>query len=414
MNILQVVHQFLPNLAGTEIHTFNLAQSLATRHNMLVYYRDHACQTPGFHGVDDVAEGLDVRRVSLNLTGLRSNPYRQFISPYLNPEIERDFACTLARFRPDIVHFQHLAYLSAGLPDIVRRQNIPVVMTLHDFWFKCSKILLLRYTGEICRDNEGFQACADCVSRRRRREPARGLMALILKRRDQLLRRALRQAQVVIAPSRFLKEQYVSDGYLPASSVQVIEHGIDTAAVLPHRPRDGRQPVRFAYIGGIAAHKGVHVLVEAFNRVHGQATLDIYGNPQVYPAYTAELQQKIKHPSIRLQGNLARQDLWRTLSGIDVVVVPSLWYETLSLIVSEAFAAGVPVIASRLGSLADRVDDGVTGFLFPPGDSLALAELLQQLVDDPARLAGMQQQIGPVVSAAENVCRVEEVYSGLL
>jgi glycosyltransferase involved in cell wall biosynthesis len=345
--------------------------------------------------------------------GLR-NPYRQFISPYLNPEIEQDFARTLARFRPDIVHFQHLAYLSAELPDIARRQNIPVVMTLHDFWFKCSKILLLRYTGEICRDNEGFRACADCVSRRRRGEPARGLMALMLKRRDQLLRRALRQAQAVIVPSQFLREQYVTDGYLPASSVQVIEHGIDTAAVLPHRSRDGGEPIRFAYIGGIAAHKGVHILVEAFNRVHGQATLDIYGNPQAYPAYAAELQQKIKHPSIQLRGNLARQDLWRTLHEIDAVVVPSLWYETLSLIVSEAFAAGVPVIASRLGSLADRVEDGVTGFLFPPGDSLVLAGLLQQMVDDPARLADMQQQIGPVMSATENARRIEEVYSRLL
>jgi glycosyltransferase involved in cell wall biosynthesis len=74
----------------------------------------------------------------------------------------------------------------------------------------------------------------------------------------------------------------------------------------------------------------------------------------------------------------------------------------------------VPVIASRLGSLADRVEDGVTGFLFPPGDSLVLAGLLQQMVDDPARLADMQQQIGPVMSATENARRIEEVYSRLL
>jgi glycosyltransferase involved in cell wall biosynthesis len=412
MNILQVVHRFLPDLAGTEVYTLSLAQTLALRHNVLVYYRDHASRAPGFQAVDDMLAGLPVRRVSLNLTGLKHNRYRQFISSYRNPEIERDFAQTLDRFQPDIVHFQHLMYLSARLVEIARRRNIPVVITLHDFWFKCNNALLLRYTGEICHDNEGFRACADCATGQRRRpEAMRWLMARILRGRDRLLRQVLRQAQAVIAPSQFLKDQFVRDGYLLAEAIQVVENGIDTTGVLPHRERSEGEAVGFAYIGSIAPHKGVHILVEAFNRVQGLAYLEVYGDLEANPSYVAELRQKMMRPAISLQGPLARQDIWRVLSEVDVLVVPSLWYEANSpLVVREAFAAGVPVVVSDLGGVAEKIKDGVSGRCFPPGDRDALAAVLQGLVDEPGKIEEMQQGIGPVTSGVENARYIEAIY----
>lgn len=414
MNILQVVHRFLPNLAGTEVYTLNLAQALARRHNVLVYYRDHASRVPGFQAVDDTVAGLPVHRVSLNLTGLKRNRYRQFISSYCNPEIERDFVQTLDRFQPDIVHFQHLMYLSARLVEIARRRNIPVVITLHDFWFKCNNALLLRYTGEICYDNEGFRACADCATGQRRRpEAMRWLMARILRGRDRLLRQALRQAQVVIAPSQFLKYQFVHDGYLPAAAIRVIENGIDTTGVLTHRERTEGEAIKFAYMGSIAPHKGVHILVEAFNRVQGPAHLDIYGDLEANPAYVAELCQKMAHPAVSPQGPLARQDIWRVLSEIDMLVVPSLWYENSPVIIQEAFAAGVPVIGSDLGGVAEKVQDGVNGLLFPPGDSQALRMTLQRVVDEPSQVERMRRRFGSVMSAAENARQIEAIYAAL-
>jgi glycosyltransferase involved in cell wall biosynthesis len=411
VNILQVVHRFLPDLAGTEVYTLGLAQDLALRHNVLVYYRDHASRVPGLQVVDDTVAGLPVRRVSLNLTGLKRNRYRQFISSYQNPEIERDFAQTLDRFRPEVVHFQHLMYLSARLVEIARQRNIPVVITLHDFWFKCNNALLLRYTGEICHDNEDFMACADCATGQRRRpEAMRWLMAHILRGRDQLLRRALDQAQVVIAPSHFLKDQFVRDRYLPAEAIQVVENGIDTAGVLPHRERSEGDAVRFAYIGSIAPHKGVHVLLEAFNHVRGPARLDIYGNLEVNPGYVEQLRRQLSHPGASLCGPLARQDIWRVLSEIDMLVTPSLWYENSPVIIQEAFAAGVPVIGSDLGGVAEKVQDRVNGLLFPLGDSHALRMTLQRVVDTPLQIGRLQRGIGSVTSIAGNSQQIEALY----
>jgi glycosyltransferase involved in cell wall biosynthesis len=416
MKILLVAHRFWPHLAGTEMVTLNLARSLAQTHEVLVYYRDHDDRTPGFHAADDQVAGLPVHRVTLNLSGLRHNRYRQFISSYRNPEIERDFAHTLERFRPDVVHFQHLMYLSARLPAIARRQDIPVAITLHDYWFKCNNALLLRYTGEICHDNESFRACADCATGARRRpEIVRWLMARVLQGRDRLLREALSQAQVIIAPSEFLKDQFVGDGYAPEGAIQVVENGVDVTGVLPHRERKAGEAIRFAYIGSIVPHKGVHVLVGAFNQVHGPARLDIYGDLEANPGYVEELRREISHPAASLCGPVARQDVWRVLSETDVLVVPSLWYEANSpLVVREALAAGVPVIASDLGSVPEKVQDGVNGLLFPPGHSQALRMTLQSVVDEPGQIEQMRRGICLVMTAAQNAQCVESIYASLI
>jgi glycosyltransferase involved in cell wall biosynthesis len=218
---------------------------------------------------------------------------------------------------------------------------------------------------------------------------------------------------VVIAPSHFLKDQFVRDGYLPAEAIQVVENGIDIAGVVPHRERSEGDAVRFAYIGSIAPHKGVHILVEAFNQVQGLVHLDIYGDMEANPAYTAELRQKIAHPAISLRGPVARQDIWRVLSEVDVLVVPSLWYENSPVIIQEAFAAGVPVIGSDLGGGGEKVQDGVNGLLFPPGDSHVLRMTLQRVVDEPPQIERMRRQIAPVTSAAENTRQIEAIYTAL-
>lgn len=416
MKILLVVHRFWPQLAGTELYTLNLARQLAERHQVLVYYRDHDSTAPGFQCLDDRAAGIAVRRVSLNLAGLQRNRYRQFVSSYRNLEIEHDFDQTLARYQPEVVHFQHLMYLSVKLVELASQRGVPTVITLHDFWFKCNNGLLLRHTGELCAGTEEFRACVDCAAGRRRRpEAMRRLTAQVLKDRDWQLRQALRLAGRVIAPSRFLKDEFVRDGYLPADAIQVVENGVDASGALPHRVRADGDAVRFAYIGSIAPHKGVHVLVEAFNGVRGAARLDVYGDLTAEPAYVEGLRGRIARPELSLRGALGREALWHALSQVDALVVPSLWYEANSpLVVREALAAGVPVVVSDLGAAAELIRHGVNGLRFPAGDAAALRTTLQQLVDAPHQIEAMRRAIEPPPSAADNARRLEAVYGGLL
>jgi glycosyltransferase involved in cell wall biosynthesis len=167
--------------------------------------------------------------------------------------------------------------------------------------------------------------------------------------------------------------------------------------------------VRFAYIGGLSWQKGVHVLIEAFGQVQGQAELWIGGDESFDPDYVAHL-RALATGRVRFLGRLTREQVWQTLAKVDVVTVPTLWYETFSFIVSEAFTAGIPVVASRLGPLSDRVRDRTDGFSVPPGDVEAWRATLQRLVDDPELRARLQANVEPPVTLEQHVDQLESLY----
>ena len=98
----------------------------------------------------------------------------------------------------------------------------------------------------------------------------------------------------------------------------------------------------------------------------------------------------------------------------DVLVVPSLWYENSPVIIQEAFAAGVPVIGSDLGGVAEKIQDGVSGRRFPPGDRDALAAVLQGLVDEPEQIEQMRRGLCPVMTVAQNAQCLEFMYAALI
>ena len=121
-----------------------------------------------------------------------------------------------------------------------------------------------------------------------------------------------------------------------------------------------------------------------------------------------------KHPGIHFEGVVSRHALWSVLGGLDVLVVPSLWYEGSPANIREAFAAGVPVVASRVGALPEMIRDGIDGLLFPTGDETALRDILQSLLDDRSQLSRLQANIVPVLSFDEHVGMVMDVYQEAL
>jgi glycosyltransferase involved in cell wall biosynthesis len=193
----------------------------------------------------------------------------------------------------------------------------------------------------------------------------------------------------------------------------VIPPGLEHVTVTPRRTQGASGPVRLAYIGGLSWQKGVHVLVGAFGGIHGVAELWIAGDESFDPAYVARLHAQAT-PGVRFLGRLTRDQVWEMLAQVDIVAVPSLCYESFSFIVSEAFAAGVPVVASRLGPLAERVHDDVDGLLVLPGDAAAWRTTLQRLVDEPDLLDRLRASVRPPMTLDEHVDRIETLYVQLV
>jgi glycosyltransferase involved in cell wall biosynthesis len=222
----------------------------------------------------------------------------------------------------------------------------------------------------------------------------------------------MRAADRLIAPTEFVRRWYVAHG-APPDRLLVIPPGLEYPSLIRRQYEKPSDIVRFAYVGGISWQKGIHVLVEAFDQVDGPAELWIAGDESFDPAYSSRLHAQAS-PNVRFLGKLTRQKVWDTLAQVHVVVVPSIWYETFSFLISEAFAAGVPVVASRLGPLADRVRDGIDGLLVPPGDGTAWRAALQRLVDEPDLLNRLRANVQSPMTLEEHVSQVESLYAQVI
>jgi len=410
MHILYLVHQYMPEyVGGTELYTHSLAHALSRRgHQVTVFHRRDAEGTEEYRTEGDVP-------VWAAWTGPLS-PTRRFLATFGNPSLMHTFDRVLEETEPDLIHIQHLMGLPVALVRSIRRRGLTFIVTLHDYWWVCANAnLLTNYNQQVCDGPQAYLNCARCALARvgsPRLWPVLLPVAGLLAWRNHLLARVLKAAHGLIAPTEFVHRWYTAHG-APAERLQVIPPGLERVTVMPRRTQGASGPVRCAYIGGLSWQKGIHVLVEAFGGIHGAGELWIAGDESFDPAYVARLRAQAT-PGVRFLGRLTRDEVWEMLAQVNVVAVPSLCYESFSFIVSEAFAAGVPVVASRLGPLAERVHDGVDGLLVPPGDAAAWRAALQRLVDEPDLLARLRANVRPPMTLDEHADRIEALYVQLV
>lgn len=415
MKILLVTHKYPPHaLGGVEVYTYHLARALRGRHQVFVFYRHDDRDGPAFAEYDQEADGIFVRRVSCRPQGWRATVAGQFVDTFLNRPIEDSLVRLVAQVQPDLVHLQHLMSLSVGIAHRLRRAGLPVVLTLHDYWFLCANSQLVWPDGRVCRGKAAGMNCVRCATAAR--FPSvwvpwlRPAVAPLFLWRDWVVKRAALQARFFIAPSRFLIGQYVAAGF-PKERFIYLENGIplDRLRRAQWQATDG--PLRVTFLGALAWQKGVHVLVEAFNGLpEGVARLRIWGDPGVFPEYAERLRRCLTHPDASLMGPIANERVGEVLADSDVLVVPSLWYENSPMVIQEAHALGVPVIASDLGALAEKVHHEVDGLLFPPGDVLALQRTLQRILDEPDLLPRLRSGVPSPLDIEEHAGELERLY----
>lgn len=169
---------------------------------------------------------------------------------------------------------------------------------------------------------------------------------------------------------------------------EVIPNGVDVDGP-PIEPKPRSEELRLAFVGRPEERKGLPVLLSAFEALveHVPARLVVIGaEPGDVARY---LSDPAAEPAIDALGRVSGEELWSHLHGADVLVAPSLAGESFGMVLTEAFAAATPVVASNIAGYADVVTDGVDGILVPPADPQRLAEDLQALAHDPGRLARM-------------------------
>ena len=400
MRILHVLHQYLPeHVGGSELYTRWLSAEQQRRgHHVEIFHRRDAEGHGLAHRQDHGVDVWSARRGRLGHV-------RRLASNFHEPGLRRDFERVLDSARPDVVHLQHLMGLPFALPRLIRRRGIPFAVTLLDFWWVCVNAqALTQNSRQLCDGPSlGFVNCARCgLARDSRVLPLLPALAGSLAWRNRMLRGVLHSAGRLIAPTDFVRRWYGAHG-ASGERIEVIPLALERTPEIARRARAADRPLRFVYIGALSEQKGVHVALQAFRGLRGEAELWIGGDERFEPDYVARL-RGLAGARVRFLGALSRGEVWDTLAEVDVLLAPSIWYETFCLTVSEAFVAGVPVIASDLGALADRVRHETDGLLVAPGDVAEWRAALQRFVDDP----GLAGRLGAAVQAPTSMEQVAD------
>ncbi|WP_344173640.1 glycosyltransferase [Kribbella lupini] len=283
---------------------------------------------------------------------------------------ERDLTFRLQEQRPDIVHVHNTFPLwSPSVLRAARRAGVPVVATLHNFRLMCANAVLQRDGGP-CESCIGKIPWRGVVHGCYRESAVQSLPLVAGIAAHQALHTWQRYVTTLIAPSEFVRSRYVAGGF-PAAKIVVKPHAVPISGQV--RAGAGEAVV---FVGRLTEDKGFADLLEAWDSSLGQ--LVVVGDGPLRAAADA---RAASDPSVRVLGALPWTQSMEIVRTARVVVVPARSYETFGLVVVEAYAHGVPVVASRIGALAELVDDGETGALAEPGDPESLRKALRLLTD---------------------------------
>jgi len=434
VKILFVIHRFPPEgTAGTETYSADLAAALVRHgHEVHVFAAKKDVSLEDLTLSTRSAGGVTVHELVNNLF------YDDFRETWDHPRIEAIFDELLGRLQPDVLHVQHLLYLSVGCVEAAGRRDVPVVFTLHDYWLQCPRFgQRIHGDGSLC-ETVDFARCGTCLpsfkwkqtpeerqmsarlTRVRARtgidftplargaagllrrpaggfvhppaEEAKAMEAAATVRSGELFGRLVPCVDLFLAPSRFLRDRFLREWGIHPSKIELLRFGVDLDA-FARVERTRSEELRVGFLGSLIAVKGPLLLLEAWGRIprelRERGSLVLYGPTHHEPEYVARVEAKAREVGARLGGRLERAEVPRAHASLDLLVVPSLWFENAPLVIYEALAAGTPLLVSDLGGMAELVEEGRGGWQFRAGDAADLARRLSALLLDRSPLAAI-------------------------
>jgi glycosyltransferase involved in cell wall biosynthesis len=394
---VQLVHGYPPReVAGTEIYAARTSAAMKARGWEVEVIA--ATRAPGRrHGTvfTEEVDGVPVHRIVNNL------PWRPLGQAERDRLVENRIEEILLDALPDVLHVQHLLYLSAHLDP-----PCATVATLHDAWGWCPRGGTLLREGIAPCPGPSPDACIPCVAQWSQGSRAEHRMARVAGRlgsvvdpdrlhtlwrslpaplrglalqgpvpapatpedfeaRQAALLAAYRRMDRVMAPSLWLAQAAGAQG-LP--NVEHLPHGVEAG------PK-ARNPGDFLFLGSLVPHKGPHLVAQAHalarTRNPDLPGLAIVG-PPVDPAYVQSLPSQMVEPPI------PPSEVPERLARARALVLGSTWPENAPLVILEARAAGCPILAPDIGGIPELLLHGTDGLLYPPGDVVALAQVLEE------------------------------------
>jgi glycosyltransferase involved in cell wall biosynthesis len=392
---------------GTEYYTWELVRGLVEAGVEVEVLHPMRDGSRPRYTLETVEEGP----VRVHLLHNAGDPGKTFESSYADERVDELFRGVLESARPDVVHFTYLLWgLSVRMPLVCEAVGVPSVLTLTDYSLLCHRGQMYDHHLRRCGGPHPPEVCARCIRtpgrydaplpERLGRRVAGSALAAVggmgkvvvagdLARREEQVRAALGSVARLIAPTSVLGDTFRASLDLPGDRVEELCYAIDVAPFERARPAPPREPVRIGFLGQFTPHKGLATLLRAVEIMSHRLPesvepweLCLFGrgsggrNRLFAPAVLGEL----RGTRVRVMEPFDPREAPDVLAGLHAVVLPSEWDENAPLTCLQARAAGVPIVGSDARGIAEVVEDGVHGRLFPMGDAEALADALRDVV----------------------------------
>lgn len=302
-----------------------------------------------------------------------------------NKKMYRLFKQRLQSFKPDVVHLHNtFPFMSPSVIHAAKEENVPVVITLHNFRLFCSNGVLYR-DGDVCEECIVKQSSLPAVKHGcyRGSKAASSVMSM-MQYWHQRLETWHEVVDAMVAPSEMVKEKYVLAGF-PEEKIAVIPH------FMPIDELEEKEPQPYIlYVGRLSEEKGTELLLKAWDQLDTDMTLKIIGEgPLEHLVKEAEEAGK----NVSLIGRLTWLEMLNYIQHATALVAPSVCYETFGKVVMEALVCGVPAIVPEPSAMSEMIKHNKTGFTFRSGELQDLVAKLRSAVDNPKKIEKMRAAI---------------------
>lgn len=428
MKIIHCLNQYMPlAMAGTEIYTHTLAQSqVSSGHKVAVitphidYYR------PGCINGHYVYDNIDVYQYLET-----ADPTdRQIHYGNKKPAGLENFKRLVLSLKADVIHFHELnrsVGLTAAHVKVARECGAKIVLTMHLSSYTCNTNILVR-DGKLCDGKIRKYACSVCSYKTLFHMPSlpsaalattgilceytgitnkirTGKITTLIRLPSGIQRIKNELAELVdsvdqfVSYARWYKTILLENG-IPQNKITLVP----AALVTKEKNKTAKAavssglPVKMVFVGRIQYVKGLHLIIEAVKQFSaGQLHLDIYGMPEETSYYQQCIKDSAGVDSICWKGPLMHRDVVAGLAQYDILCLASVFSEMSPLVIQEAFAAGIPVLASKVYGNMEQVRDLHNGILVEFNSARSLQEKLHLLVNNPGLIQQMKNNIASPV-----------------